>query len=79
MVAIALIAVFLLVSWIFLALNNLSEYESTSLILCISAGLTAVVIVASTMIMSKLNSIHKLLEESKNKEDKEKSPEKEEN
>lgn len=76
MIAIALIAVFLLVSWIVLIIP-FSNNESTELALCLVAGLSAVFIVASTMIMSKLNSIHKLLEE--NKKDKENSSEKEEN
>lgn len=76
MIAIALIAVFLFVGWIFLQFP-LSEHDSIELTLCMVAGLTAVVIVASTMIMSKLNSIQKLLEE--NKKDEEKSPKKEEN
>lgn len=66
MIAIALIAIFLFVGWIFLALNNLSEYETTTLILCMVAGLSAVVIVVSTIIIKKLNSIQKLLEENKN-------------
>lgn len=65
MVAIALIAVFLLVGWIMLAIP-LSEYESTTLILCIAGGLVAVVIVASSMILKKLNSIYKLLMDKQN-------------
>lgn len=77
MVAVALIAIFLVVSYLFTALGGLSEYEATGLTLYLLGGLVAVVIVAATMIMSKLNSIHKLLEE--NKKDEEKSPEKEEN
>lgn len=67
MIAIALIVVFLFVGWIFL-LFPLSEHDSIELTLCMVAGLTAVVIVATTMIMSKLNSIKKLFEESKSNE-----------
>lgn len=68
MIAMALIAIFLFVGWIFLALNNLSEYETTSLILCMVAGLSAVVITAFTIVIKKLDFIKKLLEESKNNE-----------
>ncbi len=67
MIAIALIVVFLFVGWIFLQIP-ISEYEMTQLTLCMVTGLTAVIIIATTTIVSKLNSIHKLLEESKNNE-----------
>lgn len=67
MIAIALIVVFLFVGWIFLQFP-LSEHDSIELTLCMVAGLTAVVIVATTIIMSKLNSIQKLFEENKNNE-----------
>lgn len=76
MIAVALIAVFLLVSWIMLIIP-FSNNESTELVLCLVTGLSAVVIVASSIIIGKLNSIHKLLKE--NKENKEKPSEKEEN
>lgn len=67
MIAIALIVVFLFVGWVFL-IFPFSEYDSIELTFCMMAGLTAVVIIATTMIMSKLNSIKKLLEENKNNE-----------
>ncbi len=67
MIAIALIVVFLFVGWIFLQFP-LSEHDSIELTLCMVAGLTAVVIAATTIIMSKLNSIQKLFEENKNNE-----------
>ncbi len=67
MIAIAFIIVFLFVGWIFLQFP-LSEYETIELTFCMVAGLTAVAIIATAMIMSKLTSIQKLLEENKNKE-----------
>lgn len=67
MIAILLVAIFLFVGFIFFQFP-FSEYESIQLTLCMVAGLTAVVIAATTMIMSKLNSIQKRFEESKNKE-----------
>lgn len=67
MIAIALIVVFLFVGWIFLQFP-LSEHDSIELTLCMVAGLTVVVIAATTMIMSKLKSFQKLFEENKNNE-----------
>ncbi|MBE6804119.1 MAG: hypothetical protein E7528_04395 [Ruminococcaceae bacterium] len=67
MIAIGLIAIFLFVGLVFLQFP-LSEYETTTLIFCMVAGLSAVVIVVSTIIIKKLNSIQKLLEENKNSE-----------
>ncbi len=70
MFAVYLVGIFLVVSYLFTALGGLSEFETTGLTLYLLGGLIAVVLVAATMIMSKLNSIHKLLEESKNKDKK---------
>lgn len=64
MIAIGLIIIFVFVSWVFLQFP-LSEFETTTLIFCMVAGLSAVVITVSTIVIKKLDSIQELLEESK--------------
>ena len=64
MIAIGLILIFVFVGWVFLQFP-LSEFETTTLIFCMVAGLSAVVITASTIVIKKLDSIQELLEESK--------------
>lgn len=64
MIAIGLIIIFVFVGWVFLQFP-LSEFETTTLIFCMVAGLSAVVITVSTIVIKKLNSIQELLEESK--------------
>ena len=64
MIAIGLIIIFVFVGWVFLQFP-LSEFETTTLIFCMVAGLSAVVITASTIVIKKLDSIQELLEESK--------------
>lgn len=63
MVAIGLIIIFVFVGWVFLQFP-LSEFETTTLIFCMVAGLSAVVITVSTIVIKKLDSIQELLEES---------------
>ena len=64
MVAIGLIIIFVFVGWVFLQFP-LSEFETTTLIFCMVAGLSAVVITVATIVIKKLDSIQELLEESK--------------
>lgn len=64
MIAIGLIIIFVFVGWVFLQFP-LSEFETTTLIFCMVAGLSAVVITVSTIVIKKLDSIQELLEESK--------------
>lgn len=63
MIAIGLIIIFVFVGWVFLQFP-LSEFETTTLIFCMVAGLSAVVITVSTIVIKKLDSIQELLEES---------------
>ena len=63
MVAIGLIIIFVFVGWVFLQFP-LSEFETTTLIFCMVAGLSAVVITVSTIVIKKLDAIQELLEES---------------
>ncbi len=72
MIAIGLIIIFVFVGWVFLQFP-LSEFETTTLIFCMVAGLTAVVITVSTIVIKKLDSIQELLEEKKNANKSEKS------
>lgn len=69
MIAIGLIIIFVFVGWAFLQFP-LSEFETTTLIFCMVAGLSAVVITVSTIVIKKLNSIQELLEENKKNENK---------
>lgn len=69
MIAIGLIMIFLFVGWVFLQFP-LSEFETTTLIFCMVAGLSAVVITISTIVIKKLDSIKELLEENKKNENK---------
>lgn len=69
MIAIGLIMIFLFVGWVFLQFP-LSEFETTTLIFCMVAGLSAVVITVSTIVIKKLDSIKELLEENKKNENK---------
>lgn len=69
MIAIGLIIIFVFVGWFFMQFP-LSEFETTTLIFCMVAGLSAVVITVSSMVIKKLNSIQELLEENKNNENK---------
>ena len=69
MIAIGLIIIFVFVGWVFLQFP-LSEFETTTLIFCMVAGLSAVVITVSTIVIKKLDSIQELLEESKKKANK---------
>lgn len=64
MIAIGLIIILVFVGWVFLQFP-LSEFETTTLIFCMVAGLSAVVITVSTIVIKKLDSIQELLEESK--------------
>lgn len=64
MIAIGLIIIFVFVGWVFLQFP-LSEFETTTLIFCMVAGLSAVVITVSTIVIKKLDSIQELLEKSK--------------
>lgn len=64
MIAIGLIIIFVFVGWVFLQFP-LSEFETTTLIFCMVAGLSAVVITVSTIVIKKLASIQELLEKSK--------------
>ena len=72
MIAIGLIIIFVFVGWVFLQFP-LSEFETTTLIFCMVAGLSAVVITVSTIVIKKLDSIQELLEEKKNANKSEKS------
>ena len=63
MIAIGLIIIFVFVGWVFLQFP-LSEFETTTLIFCMVAGLSAVIIAVSTIVIKKLDSIQELLEES---------------
>lgn len=69
MIAIGLIIIFVFVGWVFLQFP-LSEFETTTLIFCMVAGLSAVVITVSTIVIKKLDSIKELLEENKKNENK---------
>ncbi len=69
MIAIGLIIIFVFVGWVFLQFP-LSEFETTTLIFCMVAGLTAVVITVSTIVIKKLDSIQEMLEENKKNENK---------
>ena len=69
MIAIGLIIIFVFVGWVFLQFP-LSEFETTTLIFCMVAGLSAVVITVSTKKKKKLDSIKELLEENKKNENK---------
>ena len=72
MIAIGLIIIFVFVGWVFLQFP-LSEFETTTLIFCMVAGLSAVIIAVSTIVIKKLDSIQELLEEKKNANKSEKS------
>ena len=69
LIAIGLIIIFVFVGWVFLQFP-LSEFETTTLIFCMVAGLSAVVITVSTIVIKKLDSIKELLEENKKNENK---------